>query len=57
MAAFLTDRLLSPRTVPTVAAFPPNPGLIRRRSLDHCAATTAVLRANVEWLLLLKAGN
>jgi hypothetical protein len=53
MAAFLTDRLLSPRTVPAVGAFPPIPGVIRRRSLDHFAAITALLRASVEWLLLL----
>jgi hypothetical protein len=30
MAAFLTDRLLSPRTVPAVGAFPPIPGVIPR---------------------------
>ena len=53
MAAFLTDRLLSPRTVSAVGAFSPIPGVIRRRSLDHFVAITALLRASVEWLLLL----
>jgi hypothetical protein len=57
MAAFLidglSDRLLSPRTAPTVAVFPPSPGVIHRRSLDRYAAITAVLRASGEWLLLL----
>jgi hypothetical protein len=53
MAAFLTDCLLHPRTVLTVAAFSPITGFIRRRSLDHLAAITAVLRASAEWLLLL----
>jgi hypothetical protein len=34
MAAFLTDRLLSPHAVPVVAAFSPTPRVTRRRSID-----------------------
>jgi hypothetical protein len=53
MAVFLTDRPLSPRTVPAVAALPPSSGVIRHPSLEHFAAVTSVLRAIGEWLLLL----
>jgi iron complex outermembrane receptor protein len=55
MAAFLTDRPLSPRTVPTVAAFPPSPGVIRRRSLDHFAAVRRIILAELALSAVLAA--
>jgi hypothetical protein len=46
MAAFLTDRLLSPHAVPAVAAFSPTPRVTRRRSIDRtfCDAHDSVTR-------------
>jgi hypothetical protein len=53
MAAFLTDRLLSPRAVPAVAAFPSTPRVTRRRSTDLSPLVRTVMRASGESLLFL----
>jgi hypothetical protein len=50
MASFLTDRLLSPRTGPAVAAFLRTP---QRRPIDRLSMVKTVLHAIGDWLLLL----
>ena len=53
MAAFLTDRLLSPRAGPPPAAIFPIPRVRRRRSIDLSETVTTIWRAAIEYLALL----
>jgi hypothetical protein len=53
MAAFLTDRLLSPRTDSPVSVFSPIPRVRRRRSTDFAETLTTIWREAREWMALL----